>query len=135
MRATAFDPLASLLRLTAGGLVEILPRSAESWRAINTAQGERVVGFSQPRRGEDLHPQVWEMHPEGDELLHLVEGAIDLVLDAPEGEQRIALSGGQSCVVARGAWHRLLLREPSILMFITPAGGTRMRPYAKAPDA
>ena len=128
MAAVCFDPLSSLVRLGTDGSADVLERSAEGWRVINRATGERVVGMSRPEKAGDLHPDSWEMHPEGDELLHLFGGAIDLLLDEPEGEQRIRLKGGQSCVVTRGTWHCLLLREPSTLMFVTPAGGTRMRP-------
>ncbi len=128
MPALCFDPLSSLVRLDPDGTADHLARGPEGWRAINRATGGRVIGMSRPAEPADLHPDSWEMHPEGDELLHLLGGAIDLVLDEPDGEQRIRLEGGQSCIVARGTWHCLLLREPSILMFVTPAGGTRMRP-------
>lgn len=133
MPAVTFDPVANLVLLAAEGGAELLPRSAEGWKAVNHARGERVIGLSRPQRGEDLHPHVWEMHPDGDELLHLVRGGIDLVLDEPHGERRIPLLDGQSCIVKRGAWHRLVLREPSILLFVTPAGGTRMRPCTPKP--
>jgi len=132
MPVLCFDPVSSLVRLGADGSADVLARSAEGWRTINRATGERVIGMSQPAVAADLHPDSWEMHPEGDELLHLIGGAIDLMLDEPEGERRIRLEGGQSCVVARGTWHCLLLRAPSTLMFVTPAGGTRMRPRISA---
>lgn len=133
MPVLCFDPVSSLVRLDTDGDADVLSRSAEGWRNINRASGARVVGMSRPAKAGDLHPDSWEMHPDGDELLHLFGGAIDLVLDEPEGEQRIRLEEGQSCVVTRGTWHCLLLREPSTLMFVTPAGGTRMRPRAATP--
>jgi mannose-6-phosphate isomerase-like protein (cupin superfamily) len=128
MGTTSFDPLSTLIRLDGGGNAHLLERSAAGWRIINRADGERVVGMSEPKAPADLHPQSWEMHPEGDEVLHLVAGSIDLILDEAAGESRVRLEAGSSCVVERGAWHCLLLREPSRLLFITPAGGTRMRP-------
>ncbi|MFD2431669.1 cupin domain-containing protein [Sphingobium scionense] len=76
--------------------------------------------MSEPKRPEDLHPDNWEMHPDGDEILHLVEGDIDLVVEDESGEILLPLARGQSCVVERGTWHRLLLRAPSRLMFLTP---------------
>jgi hypothetical protein len=37
--------------------------------------------------------------------------------------------------VPRGIWHRLVLRQPSDLLFITPAHGTRHRAVGTArPD-
>lgn len=68
------------------------------------------------------------MHPSGDEFLHLIEGELEVVLDRPGEGARLTLTQGEAVVVPRGVWHRLLLRQPSALMFVTPGGGTRMRP-------
>lgn len=127
MGVTIFDPLACLVRLDgAGREASPLPRSPEAWRALNRATGERVIGMSAPVSPGDLHPENWEMHPHGDEVLLLLEGALDLEL---EGDAPRALQAGQACVVESGTWHRLLLRAPARLLFVTPAGGTRMRPH------
>lgn len=128
MGVTLFDPLGTLVRLDVDGRADALPRSPDAWRQVNRAKASRVLGMSEPKRPEDLHPDNWEMHPDGDEILHLVEGDIDLVVEGESGEILLPLARGQSCVVERGTWHRLLLRAPSRLMFLTPAGGTRMRP-------
>lgn len=129
MGAHLFDPLAMLVRLDGAGQgASPLPRSPETWRGINRAPGERIVGMAAPRDPADLHPENWEMHPHGDELLYLLEGALDLVLD---GGEAVPLHAGQACVVESGTWHRLLLRAPSRLLFVTPAGGTRMRAHGE----
>lgn len=128
MATTSFAPLSTLVRLDGEGNAHLLDRSAASWRVINRADGERVVGMSEPNAPADLHPHSWEMHPHGDELLHLLSGSIDLILDEADGERHVSLEAGNACVVERGTWHCLLLRAPSRLLFVTPAGGTRMRP-------
>lgn len=69
----------------------------------------------------------WEMHPDGDEFLYLLSGAIDLVLQTEQGEQFIALRPGDAHVVASGVWHRQLIRQPSQLLFITPTHGTQLQ--------
>lgn len=132
MAITLFDPLDTLVRLDSEARkASPLPRSPEAWREINRSQGERVIGMFAPVDPQDLHPEKWEMHPHGDELLYLLEGAIDVVVGDDDGHEEapLLLSAGQSCLVPVGTWHRLLLREPSRLMFVTPAGGTRMRPW------
>jgi mannose-6-phosphate isomerase-like protein (cupin superfamily) len=130
--ATIFPATETLVRLDAAGFAASpLPRSPEAWREINRARGERVVGMATPVDPTDLHPDTWEMHPDGDEVLFLLDGAIDVAL-AGDGETQtdlLSLASGQGCVVEPGTWHRLLLREPSRLLFVTPAGGTRMRPW------
>ena len=89
-----------------------------------------MVGAKHGAEPADFHADEWEMHPSGDELLYLLTGAIDAVLDEPGGERLVALRGGQACLVPQGVWHRLILRQPSDLLFITPAPGTRHRPVS-----
>jgi mannose-6-phosphate isomerase-like protein (cupin superfamily) len=72
----------------------------------------------------------WERHPAGDEILILLSGELELVLEMPDGEQRAVLQAGETFVVPRGVWHRGIVRQPGQLMFITPGGGTEHRPVA-----
>ncbi|WP_427791650.1 cupin domain-containing protein [Brevundimonas diminuta] len=123
-----FAALEHLVLLDADGGASPLLRSVDAWRSVNRSAGGRVIGFSRPQTAEDLHPDKWEMHPAGDEFLHLIEGELDVVLDQPGEAARLTLTQGGAVVVPRGVWHRLLLKRPSALMFVTPAGGTRMRP-------
>ena len=69
----------------------------------------------------------WEMHPGGDECLHLLSGAIDIIVEDGGSSGVIALRAGGGCVVPRGQWHRQVVREPGDLLFITPTAGTRHR--------
>jgi mannose-6-phosphate isomerase-like protein (cupin superfamily) len=89
--------------------------------------GGRILGAFFARVPDDLHPSMWEMHPEGDELLYLCSGAIDLVLEDQNGERTLALDAGSACIVPPGVWHRLLLREPGVLLAVTRGKGTRLR--------
>ena len=68
------------------------------------------------------------MHPHGEELLLLLSGALDVILDLPDGERTVALTTGGVCLVPRGVWHRMTMRQPSDLVFVTPPTGTRVRP-------
>ncbi len=72
----------------------------------------------------------WEMHPDADEFLYLVEGAIDVVLrdDLDHNEERrIELRPGSACVIPKGAWHRQIVLRPAKMLFLTPE--TLHRPY------
>jgi hypothetical protein len=57
-------------------------------------------------------PHAGEMHPDGDELLYLVEGAIDFVLDEEAGERCLSLQPFQAFVVPCGVWHRVIVKQP-----------------------
>ena len=72
----------------------------------------------------------WERHPAGEEILVLMSGELELVLDTDEGEQRAVLEPGQTFIVPRGVWHRGIVKKPGKLMFITPGAGTEHRPVA-----
>lgn len=65
-------------------------------------------------------PHAGEMHLDGDELLYLVDGAVNLVLDEESGERSIPLQPGQAFVVPRGVWHRVVVKEPCCLLYFTP---------------
>ena len=51
-------------------------------------------------------------------------------LQTRDGERMIRLRGGQGCIVPRGVWHRLILRQPSERLFVTPPRGTQLRSVA-----
>jgi mannose-6-phosphate isomerase-like protein (cupin superfamily) len=76
----------------------------------------------------------WEMHPHQDELLYLIEGAIDVFLRAEmerPDEQVLHLHHGEACVVPKGMWHRQVVLAPCKMLFLTPE--TLHQPYT--PDS
>jgi mannose-6-phosphate isomerase-like protein (cupin superfamily) len=73
----------------------------------------------------------WEMHPEQDELLYLLDGAIDVFLRADlekSEEDRLHVKEGQACLIPKGMWHRQVVIAPCKMLFLTPE--TMHRPYA-----
>ena len=72
--------------------------------------------------------RAWEKHPSGDEVLYLLSGAIDVVLEVEDGEQVIELRAGSACVVPRGRWHRQIVRSPGDMLSMTFGKGTQHRP-------
>jgi mannose-6-phosphate isomerase-like protein (cupin superfamily) len=78
-------------------------------------------------------PHRGELHPDGDELLYLVSGHVDVILDDGDqdhvGTERVvSVRAGEAFLVPRGVWHRVELREPSRLVHITPGPGDGHRP-------
>jgi mannose-6-phosphate isomerase-like protein (cupin superfamily) len=70
----------------------------------------------------------WERHPAGEEILTLLSGELEIVLETEAGEERAVLKPGQTLVVPAGFWHRGIVRQPGDLLFITPGAGTEHRP-------
>jgi mannose-6-phosphate isomerase-like protein (cupin superfamily) len=81
-------------------------------------QYDRLVGVFDFDSPEDLHSSMQEMHPEADEVLFLVSGALDVVLEEAGVERAVAVEAGQAVIVPRGVWHRIILRQPGRVPFI-----------------
>jgi quercetin dioxygenase-like cupin family protein len=47
----------------------------------------------------------WERHPDGEELLHVLKGAVRVTLLAESGPARVRLDTGSVLVIPRGVWH------------------------------
>lgn len=70
---------------------------------------------------------VFEMHPDGDEWIYQLSGAIVLILDTDEGEVKHKLRAGEFTIVPKGVWHTADVEEPGESLFITPGEGTQHR--------
>src|SRR5215813_8738363 len=73
-------------------------------------------------------PHNGEMHPDADEVLFLISGRVDVILEEGGAENVVEVAAGQAIVVPKGVWHRVVLREPSQLLHITPGPGGEWRP-------
>src|SRR5262249_7498390 len=64
-----------------------------------------------------------ERHPDADEIVMVLEGRIDLLLDRNDGngEGRVTVRRGEGALIPTGAWHRVATDAPCELLFATPA--------------
>ena len=72
-------------------------------------------------------PHGGEMHPDGDEVLYLISGHVNVVFEN-EAFEDVDMRPGDGLVVPRGAWHRVDILEPSKIMYATPGPGGDYRP-------
>jgi quercetin dioxygenase-like cupin family protein len=63
---------------------------------------------------------AWERHPQGDEIVQIVEGATTLHLMTAEGRQSVALSAGMMAVVPQNTWHQFEAPDGVCVMTATP---------------
>jgi len=49
---------------------------------------------------------TWERHPDGDELLHILDGEVEVTLLTDNGSVHVTVGAGSIFVVPRGVWHR-----------------------------
>ena len=64
---------------------------------------------------------AWERHANGDELVHILDGAATLDLVTADGPpESITVHAGMIAIVPQGAWHRFRSPEGVTLMTATP---------------
>jgi mannose-6-phosphate isomerase-like protein (cupin superfamily) len=65
----------------------------------------------------------WELHPEGDELLHILAGECHLTIREPGGEITRTLGMGDLVIVPQGSWHSNDAPTGVRMLFMTPRDG------------
>lgn len=74
-------------------------------------------------------PHGGEVHPDGDEVLYLISGRVNVVfLDSDEED--IEVEPGDGLVVPKGTWHRVDIIEPSQIVYLTPGPNNQFRPVS-----
>jgi len=63
---------------------------------------------------------AWERHPNGDELVQVVDGAATLHLMTENGPQAHELSAGMIAIVPQNTWHRFHAPDGVSLITATP---------------
>lgn len=125
-----FDLNATFVHLETDRTAKPVTVTDTFWQELSNGQlahletGRLLSSFS---FSEDWN--VWEMHPKGEELVCLLSGAVDFVLEQNGSQKIIELrSVGSFVLIPRGVWHTARTRAPSSMMFITPGEGTEHRP-------
>ena len=75
-------------------------------------------------------PHGGEMHPDGDEVLYLISGRVNVVFEE-ENFADIEMTPGDGLIVPQGEWHRVDILEPSQIVYATPGPGGDYRPLQK----
>jgi mannose-6-phosphate isomerase-like protein (cupin superfamily) len=122
-----FDLATTYVQLDDGPAALAVEVDDRFWERIDRRpelRGGRLVGAF--HNAEDW--DVWEMHPAGDEVVCLLSGAIDVVLEDERGVRVVALEAGHTCIVPKGVWHSANVREPGDALHITRGDGTQHRP-------
>jgi len=122
-----------------GSVADIHPDRSVEIRAAPPGPPRRIDGYTigAVPNVQGPGPHGGEVHPDGDEFLYVVSGAMELILDDGDrqkvgAETRILLRSGDAYVVPRGVWHRLEPTEPSYLVHVTPGPNGDHRPLHAA---
>ncbi len=72
-------------------------------------------------------PHDGEMHPDGDEVLYLIDGKVRVTLET-DPVQELQMLPGDGIIVPKGVWHRVDILEPSQIVYLTPGPNSEYRP-------
>ncbi|OZS41273.1 cupin domain-containing protein, partial [Photobacterium sanguinicancri] len=109
--------------------VEPLPVDAAFWQRLvsgelGTFHNEYLVSLYD--FGADW--TSWERHPNGDEIVLLLSGAVTFILEHDGQQQATQLEqAGAYLIVPKGTWHTARVATPSRMLFITAGEGTEHR--------
>ena len=71
---------------------------------------------------------MWEMHPEGHEVVLCTAGKITLIQEKDGNETRVTLKPGEYAINEPGTWHTADIEQSATAVFITAGKGTDHRP-------
>lgn len=105
-----------------------LAKLAQFARTPTSPEADRRIGLAQlaPYRDGAIFVSKfsgtggWERHPNGDEIVYILEGATLLRSMTDDGSQDHELRAGMMTVVPQGVWHRFESSAGVTLMSITP---------------
>ena len=75
----------------------------------------------------------WERHPAGDELLHVLEGDMEVTTLTDSGPVQSTVRAGSIFICPRGLWHQLRPLSPVSLFYATPGEGIEHSPADQPP--
>ena len=115
----------TFLALTGGGRADVLAGAHFGERLSKAAPDMAyLVGVY---RFEADWPH-WEMHPQGHEVLVILEGRLEMTLEEHGVRRTIDAGAGETMIVPPGAWHIARIIEPGRLLGVTYGDGTQHRP-------
>ncbi len=78
---------------------------------------------------------AWERHPNGDELVQVVQGSAMVTILFSGKENVLEMTAGSATIVPRGAWHRFDAPEGVTVMTMTPQPTEHWREDSPPPGA
>jgi mannose-6-phosphate isomerase-like protein (cupin superfamily) len=128
-----FDLAKTFVHLGQDGSTVPLEVNETFWQDLGTGKlgvgAGRLVSLFQ----FDAPWDSWEVHPNGDEIVVLVSGSVEMTLERTPAEggktETFALEQpGAFVFVPRGTWHTARPRVPTTMLFVTDGEGTQHRP-------
>lgn len=124
-----FNIANTYVRLKPDASAEAIPVGENFWQDLSSgAFGSFENEFLVTTQSFAQNWPVWEMHPQGEEVIVLLSGSVDLVLEKKTGNKVVSLQQqGDWLMVPKGVWHTARVNTPTTVLFITAGEGTLHR--------
>jgi mannose-6-phosphate isomerase-like protein (cupin superfamily) len=102
------------------------PMLRDRTRHTSGAEAEAAFATLAPFRGGGVFAgsfsgeSPWERHMNGDELVHILDGATMLTIIVDDEHRVFEMTGGMLIVVPQGCWHRFQSPEGVTVLTMTP---------------
>ena len=123
--ATVIDLTAELAKLTM-----LRGRTPTTTRAARERSSARLTPYRDGAifASKSAGKGAWERHPDGDELVQVIEGSATLDIVTEDNPlQSIPVHAGMIAIVPRGAWHRFHYPDGITLLTVTPGNSEYVR--------
>lgn len=112
-------------------LLETLPdhetRAGVRHRTTGIHRANVPIALGVARLTPSSSERFWEVHDEGDELLVVVRGRMEFVIENEDGSRTTErVHAGQAIQIPRGRAHAGIVLEEVDVLFLTPSEGSRM---------
>jgi len=122
------DPQTAYVALAADGHAQVYPGGDEFWSQPEGRLERIGEHWLVSEYSFDADWPTWEMHPEADEFVYLLEGEADMLLELAAGPRIVRLSDRGAVVVPRNIWHTAKIRRACRMLHVTMGKGTQTRP-------
>jgi mannose-6-phosphate isomerase-like protein (cupin superfamily) len=100
-------------------------RIREAFATLSQRANESLGAFDESSVGIGRYvagSSPWEKHNNGDELLLVIDGCVDIeVLDSSGNSRKEQLKEGSLFVVPKGKWHQLTATDYVNILYISPS--------------
>lgn len=121
------DATTTYVHLGEGPEVAIIAVTDEFWATIDR-RTELHTGRLVTATTVDHDWDIWEMHPNGDELIVVTEGRVRLHLDDGDTTSQVTVDAPDFVVMPAGTWHTADSLGHARLLIVTWGAGTQHRP-------
>jgi mannose-6-phosphate isomerase-like protein (cupin superfamily) len=125
------NPTATYVLLNSNGSSEQTPGGEAFWSKSPADMDAFGNGWLVSEFHFDSDWMNWEMHPHADEVVYLLSGELELLLEQAAGLQSHHIKGPGMAVIPKGVWHTAKTVVPCRMLHITMGVGTQHRSVAK----